>query len=169
MVPRARLHVLALTPFVCASVFTVLHCELTGKHSIRWKMKLTWSLPDLMPARDVLSLHASANEGQSHKDVTLFFGLSGTGKTTLSADPHRSLIGDDEHCWSDDGIFNIEGGCYAKVIDLSAEKEPEIFGAIRRGSVLENVIAKYTRTGEVDYSRRDITENTRACYPIEFM
>ena len=118
----------------------------------------------LLPLQGIASMHCSANIG-SDGETAIFFGLSGTGKTTLSTDPKRQLIGDDEHGWDDDGVFNFEGGCYAKTIKLSAEAEPEIFGAIRRDALLENVTV--LDGGVVDYDDGSKTENTRVSYPIE--
>ncbi len=115
----------------------------------------------------VLSMHCSANVGQKG-DTAIFFGLSGTGKTTLSADPNRKLIGDDEHGWTNDSIFNFEGGCYAKVIDLSEEKEPEIYHAIKPGALVENTTF-IQDTNEIDFSSKKITENTRVSYPLDFI
>lgn len=129
-------------------IFTVLNYLLPKKHN-------------------ALSMHCSANIGEAD-DVAIFFGLSGTGKTTLSTDPERKLIGDDEHAWTDTGVFNFEGGCYAKCIDLSEEREPEIFHAIRPGALVENV-GFFERSNEIDFSSKKITENTRVSYPLDFI
>ncbi len=118
-----------------------------------------------LPLQGIASMHCSANTDMEGKNTAIFFGLSGTGKTTLSTDPKRLLIGDDEHGWDDEGVFNLEGGCYAKVINLSKENEPDIYNAIRRDALLENVTVD--KDGKIDFADKSVTENTRVSYPIE--
>ena len=117
-----------------------------------------------LPLKGIASMHCSSNTDLNGKNTAIFFGLSGTGKTTLSTDPNRLLIGDDEHGWDDDGVFNLEGGCYAKVIDLNKDHEPDIYNAIKKDALLENVIVD--KEGNIDYKDKSITENTRVSYPI---
>ena len=118
-----------------------------------------------LPLQGIASMHCSANCDMNGENTAIFFGLSGTGKTTLSTDPKRRLIGDDEHGWDDEGVFNLEGGCYAKVIGLSKEHEPDIYGAIKRNALLENVTVD--KNGKIDFNDKSVTENTRVSYPID--
>ncbi|MDE6467970.1 MAG: phosphoenolpyruvate carboxykinase (ATP), partial [Muribaculaceae bacterium] len=120
-----------------------------------------------LPLKGIASMHCSANTDMNGENTAIFFGLSGTGKTTLSTDPKRLLIGDDEHGWDDSGVFNFEGGCYAKVINLDKESEPDIYNAIRRNALLENVTVD--AEGKIDFADKSVTENTRVSYPIDFI
>lgn len=137
-----------------------------GEYAGEMKKSIFSVMNYILPQKGILSMHCSANVGKDG-DTALFFGLSGTGKTTLSADPNRSLVGDDEHGWSDNGIFNFEGGCYAKCVKLTLESEPEIYNAIKFGSVLENVWIEGDRTP--DYFNTTLTENSRTAYPIDYI